>query len=71
MYGVYLAHKIGDLVKIRKYIFGVHASSHLGIITGCPKEKQKGLFIKVYIFETNKEEFLSPYKIDIISSIEE
>ena len=71
MYGVYLAHKIGDLVKIRKYNFGVHVKSHLGIVTGCPKQKQKSIFIKVYIFETNREEFLSPHKIDIISSIEE
>ena len=70
MYGVYLTHKIGDLVKIKKYDFGTYLGSYLGIVTGCHDKKQKSIFIKVYIFETNREEFLSPHKIDIISSIE-
>jgi hypothetical protein len=71
MHGVYLAHKVGDLVRVIKYDFGTYLGSSLGIVTDCPKQKQKSIFIKVYIFETNREEFLSPHKIDIISSIEE
>lgn len=71
MYGVHLAHKIGDLVRVSKYDFGTYLGSYLGVVTQCPEEKQKSLFIKVYVFKTNQEEWIPPAQMDIISNIEE
>jgi predicted nucleotidyltransferase len=74
MYGVHLAHKIGDLVRIRKSV-RLHSSrtarGSLGVVVERPEEKQKSLFIKVYIFKNNREEWLAPSEMDIISNIDE
>ena len=77
MYGVHIAHKIGDLVKITKSFRDPMISSAmlqrgwLGVVLGIPEDIQKSLFIKVYIFKTNRERWLAPSEIDIISNIDE
>ncbi len=43
----------------------------LGVVLGIPEDIQKSLFIKVYIFKTNRERWLAPSEIDIISNIDE
>ena len=75
MYGVHLAHKIGDLVRVRKSV-RLHSSTmlyggSLGVVVERPEEKQKSLFIKVYLFKNNREEWLAPSEIDIISNIDD
>jgi hypothetical protein len=75
MYGVHLAHKIGDLVRIRTSV-RLHSSTllhrgSLGVVVERPEEKQKSLFIKVYLFKNNREEWLAPSEIDIISNIDD
>ena len=35
------------------------------------EEKQKSLFIKVYIFKLHREEWIAPAEMDIISNIDE
>lgn len=56
MYGVHLAHKIGDLVRVIKCDFGTYLGSSLGVIVHVPEYyQQESLFIKVYIFKTNRE----------------
>lgn len=77
MYGVHLAHKIGDLVRITKSRRDPMISSamlqrgSLGVVLDVPEDTQKSLFIKVYIFKTNRERWLSPSEMDIISNIDE
>ena len=71
MYGVYLAHKIGDLVRIKKWHPDGQTKWGLGIVTQRPEEKQKSLFIKVYIFKLKREEWIAPAEMDIISNIDE
>lgn len=77
MYGVHLAHKIGDLVRITKSKRDPIISSamlqrgSLGVVLDVPEDTQKSLFIKVYIFKTNRERWLSPFEMDIISNIDE
>jgi hypothetical protein len=72
MYGVHLAHKIGDLVRVKKWhTDGYKHSWGLGIVTQHPEEKQKSLFIKVYIFKLHREEWIAPAEMDIISNIDE
>jgi len=75
MYGVHLAHKVGDLVRVRKSVW-LHSSTlldrgSLGVVVERPEDKQKSLFIKVYLFKNNREEWLAPSEIDIISNIDE
>ena len=75
MYGVHLAHKIGDLVRVRKSV-RLHSSTllhggSLGVVVERPEEKQKSLFIKVYIFKLHREEWIAPAEMDIISNIDE
>ena len=71
MYGVHLAHKIGDLVRVKTNV-RLHSSSPcLGMVTQRPEDTQKSLFIKVYIFKHNREEWLAPSEMDIISNIDE
>ena len=70
MYGVHLAHKIGDLVRIKKWHPDGHTKWGLGIVTQRPEDKQKSLFIKVYIFKLHREEWIAPTEIDIISNID-
>jgi hypothetical protein len=77
MYGVQLAHKIGDLVRITKSRRDPMISSamlqrgSLGVVVERPEDTQKSLFIKVYIFKHNREEWLAPSEIDIISNIDD
>ena len=74
MYGVHLAHKIGDLVRINKNVLRSPRSTRrgsLGVVVVRPEDTQKSLFIKVYIFKNNREEWFSPSEIDIISNIDE
>ena len=77
MYGVHLAHKVGDLVRINNSRRDPIISSamlqrgSLGVVVERPEDTQKSLFIKVYIFKTNRERWLAPSEIDIISNIEE
>ena len=71
MYGVHLAHKIGDLVRIKKWHPDGQTKWGLGIVTQRPEDIQKSLFIKVYIFKLHREEWIAPAEIDIISNIEE
>ena len=77
MHGVHLAHKIGDLVRITKSKRDPIISSamlqrgSLGVVLDVPEDTQKSLFIKVYIFKTNRERWLSPFEMDIISNIDE
>lgn len=78
MYGVYLAHKVGDLIRISKSRRDHIISSEmlqrgsLGVVAFVPEYyQQEGLFIKVYIFKSNRERWLAPYEFDIISNIDE
>ena len=77
MYGVHLAHKVGDLVRINNSRRDPIISSamlqrgSLGVVLDVPEDTQKSLFIKVYIFKTNRERWLSPSEMDIISNIDE
>jgi hypothetical protein len=71
MYGVHLAHKIGDLVRIKKWHPDGYTKWGLGIVTQRPENKQKSLFIKVYIFKLHREEWIAPAEMDIISNIDE
>jgi len=78
MYGVYLAHKVGDLIRISKSWRDPVNSSEmlqrgsLGVVAFVPEYyQQESLFIKVYIFKTNRERWFAPSEIDIISNIDE
>ena len=78
MYGVHIAHKIGDLVRITKSRRDPMISSamlqrgSLGVVAFVPEYyQQESLFIKVYIFKTNRERWLAPSEMDTISNIEE
>ena len=76
MYGVHVAHKVGDLVRVKTNVGRLHSSTllhrgSLGVVVERPEEKQKSLFIKVYLFKNNREEWLAPSEIDTISNIDE
>ena len=77
MYGVHLAHKVGDLVRINNSWRETPTQSEmlqrgsLGVVVERPEPTQKSLFIKVYIFKTNRERWLAPSEMDIISNIDE
>ena len=71
MYGVHLTLKVGDLVRIKKNSRWLSTHGALGVVVKRPEEKQKSLFIKVYIFKHNREEWLAPSEMDIISNIDE
>jgi hypothetical protein len=77
MYGVHLAHKVGDLVRINNSRRDPIISSamlqrgSLGVVVERPEDTQKSLFILVYIFKTQRLRWLVPSEIDIISNIEE
>ncbi len=74
MYGVHLAHKVGDLVRVKKNVLrSPRALSRgaLGVVSALPNPQQLNIFIKVYIFKNNMEEWFSPSEIDIISNIDE
>jgi hypothetical protein len=77
MYGVHLAHKVGDLVRINNSRRDPIISSEmlqrgsLGVVVERPEDTQKSLFIKVYIFKTNRQRWLAPSEMDIISNIDE
>tara|TARA_R110002012_G_scaffold89233_1_gene219293 strand:- start:732 stop:962 length:231 start_codon:yes stop_codon:yes gene_type:complete len=74
MYGWYLAHQIGDLVKVLKInnIHLEHGSNPgaLGMVVGCPGvDGNGGLFVEVYIFKIAKTIALAPSEMIIISNI--
>ena len=77
MYGVHIAHKIGDLVRITKSRRDPMISSamlqrgSLGVVLDVPEDTQKSLFIKVYIFKTNRQTWLAPSEMDTISNIDD
>ena len=77
MYGTGVKHKVGDLVRINNSRRDPIISSamlqrgSLGVVVERPEDTQKSLFIKVYIFKTNRERWLAPSEIDIISNIDE
>ena len=77
MYGVHLAHKIGDLVRINNsrrdpiISSGMLQRGSLGVVVDIPKNRQKSLFSLVYIFKTQRLRWLVPTEIDIISNIDE
>lgn len=77
MYGVHLAHKVGDLVRINNSRRDPIISSEmlqrgsLGVVVERPEDTQKSLFILVYIFKTKRLRWLVPSEIDIISNIDE
>ena len=71
MYGVHLTLKVGDLVRIKKNSRWLSTHGALGVVMKRPEEKQKSLFIKVYIFKLNREEWIAPAEMDIISNIDE
>ena len=71
MYGAGVKHKIGDLVRIKKWHPDGQTKWGLGIVTQRPEDIQKNLFIKVYIFKLHREEWIAPAEIDIISNIDE
>ncbi len=73
MYGVHIAHKhkVGDLVRINKSIGWRPSRGFLGVVVERPEDKQKSLFIKVYIFKLHREKWLAPSEIDIISNIDD
>ena len=77
MYGVHLAHKVGDLVRINNSRRDPIISSEmlqrgsLGVVVERPEDTQKSLFIKVYIFKTNRQRWLAPSEMDIISNIDD
>ena len=71
MYGADVKHKIGDLVRITKNSRWLSTQGALGVVVKRPEGRQKSLFIRVYIFKTNREEWLAPYEMDIISNIDE
>jgi hypothetical protein len=71
-HGWHLAHKIGDLVRIKISQNNTHeANGALGVVVARPEDIQKSLFIKVYIFKNNREQWLAPSEIDTISNIDE
>ena len=81
MYGVHIAHKIGDLVRITKSFRDPMISSEmlqrgsLGVVAFVPEYYQQEMRffikVKVYIFKSNRERWLAPSEIDIISNIDE
>ena len=77
MYGVHLAHKVGDLIRINNSRRDPVISSamlqrgSLGVVVDVPEDTQKTGFIKVYIFKTNQVRWLAPFEMDIISNIDE
>ena len=60
MYGVHLAHKVGDLIRINNsrrdpVIFSAMLQrGSLGVVVDVPEDTQKTGFIKVYILKLIK-----------------
>ena len=73
MYGVHLAHRVGDLVKVIKAnsIDLLNKNGDIGIVLGCPAEKETTLFIEVYMIRSGQLRWFAPSEIDIISNIDE
>lgn len=74
--GWYVAHKIGDLIKVidRTSINLQNVSTKigdLGVVIESPEETNGILFIEVYMFRTGIVRWFSPQEIDIISNIDE
>ena len=74
MYGTYLAHKVGDLVRVKRNVLRSPRATRrgtLGVVSAAVNPQQLNIFIKVYIFKNNMEEWFSPSEIDIISNIDD
>ena len=71
--GWYFAHKVGDLVRIRKLsqIDVLNKAGDIGIVTEVPGKPEGALFMEVYMFRTNSTRWLQPSEFDIISNIDE
>jgi hypothetical protein len=71
--GWYFAHKVGDLVRIRKLsqIDVLNKAGDIGIVTSVPKRSESALFVEVFMFRTNSKRWLQPSEFDIISNIDE
>ena len=71
--GWYFAHKVGDLVRIRKLsqIDVLNKAGDIGIVTSVPRRPESALFVEVFMFRTNSKRWLQPSEFDIISNIDE
>ena len=69
----YFAHKVGDLIRIRKLsqIDVLNKAGDIGIVTSVPKRPESALFVEVFMFRTNSKRWLQPSEFDIISNIDE
>jgi hypothetical protein len=67
----YVAHKIGDLVRVNNNCeFVPSCRGELGIVLEEPDTSQINLFIKVYILRLKQIIIFTPREIDIISNID-
>ena len=67
----YVAHKIGDLVRVNNNCeFVLSCRGELGIVLEEPDTSQINLFIKVYILRLKQIIIFTPREIDIISNID-
>ena len=73
MYGWHTAHRIGDLIRVIKVnkIDLLNKKGDIGIVLGCPAEKENGLFVEVYMIKSGQLRWFAPSEIDIISNIDE
>lgn len=67
----YVAHKMGDLVRVNNNCeFVLSCRGELGIVLEEPDTSQINLFIKVYILRLKQIIIFTPREIDIISNID-
>ena len=67
----YVAHKIGDLVRVNNNCKVVlSCRGELGIVLEEPDTSQINLFIKVYVLKLKQVILFTPREIDIISNID-
>ena len=69
----YFAHKVGDLIRIRKLsqIDVLNKAGDIGIVISVPKKPESALFVEVFMFRINSKRWLQPSEFDIISNIDE
>lgn len=71
MFEWYVAHKIGDLVRVNNNCEVVlSCRGELGIVLEEPDTSQINLFIKVYVLRLKQVILFTPREIDIISNID-
>lgn len=76
--GWYAAHRIGDLVRVKKEIRLSNGESDylcsnlgsVGVVTKTPSEVEGTLFIEVYIFKKSRMFTFVPQELEIISNID-